>query len=164
MFWIHTKAHSLLNLLDKLFRAGICLLLYPTGAQHNDPRGKEKLRRRGTGSSITPALSCCCIPVGIGTALLLGWYLIGGGIDHYYLRAVREKGTAKEDAGRESAREAIHNGAAGCKDLPGLEALERAEPLGPRRGKPSPEAWRYGAAPESTKTALKATPATVNPA
>ena len=102
--------------------------------------------------------------LGIGTALLLGWYLIGGGIDHYYLRAVGEKGTAKKDAGRESAREAINNGAAGCKDLPGLEALERAEPLGPRRGKASPEAWRYGAAPESTKTALKATPATVNPA
>ena len=122
------------------------------------------MRRRGTGSSITPALSCCCIPVGIGTALLLGWYLIGGGIDHYYLRAVREKGTAKEDAGRESAREAIHNGALGCKDLPRLEALERAEPLGPRRGKASLKARLHGAALEPAETALKSPPTTVKPA
>src|SRR5437773_4026006 len=166
MLWIHTKAHSLLNLLDKLFRAGICLLLYPTGAQHNDPRGKEKLRRRGTGSSITPALACGCIPVGIGTALRLGRYLIGGGIDHQYLRATREKGTVKEDAGRESATEAINinNGAAGCKDLPGLEARERAEPLGPRRGKASLKARLHGAALEPAETALHSTPATVTPA
>jgi len=101
--------------------------------------------------------------VGIGTALLLGWNLIGGGIDYYHLRAIREKATPKEEVSREPTREAINNVVVGAKELLVLEVLGMIEPLDPRGGA-SPLKRVYGAALGAPKATLKSSPTTVEPA
>src|SRR2546425_5057372 len=158
MLRIQTKALPLMNLLDKPPRTGICSLSSPTGAQHNDPPGREKLRPRGGERRIPPTPAYCCIPVGIWTALLLRWNPIERGIDHYYLSASREKRIPKEEAAREAAEVVV-----GAKEELVLEVAKVAKPRETRVDK-APLKARVDKAPmEPLKAAMKSSYATVNP-